>query len=580
MKTSWDLTHLYKNDDEWFKDYELLNIKMKKLSKEIEDLQIDAKSLECFIVSKCDCEILIQKLYCYAKRHLDINCTLLNYKDMMQKILEFYDKFQKINNRFEKVIIDNSKIIESLLTTKELKKYKRYINMIIRRKDHIKNSKVEFYLKDMHAIRDSYQQLFSFDVNFEDVIIDGKKYELNRKNYNELITNEKQENRKTIFDTYTNGYKKVNKKIANLYIEKLKIDIKQSKDENYNNLLEKYLFELELPNQILDNLINVINKSLNIMHEYTYLRKNLTGLNKYHIYDTSVSICNIPKIKYSLEETIIIIKKGLNVLGNDYISLIDKMFDEGWIDIFPKDNKRTMSFTCISYVGVPYVLVNFDGSINFIRTLSHEIGHAAHTQFSKENNNFVYFEFSSFLTEIVSKINEILINEYMIEHSKNIEEKKYILNNIISSMGNSLFGQVMLTEFEHNVINKLGEENIDCDYLNNLYFELSQKYNGKYLEYDDAIKYGWSKVPHFIMQDTYYLYQYSIGTAIATNVAYRILNKEENIVSKYKRFLSLGSSISILDALKYIDIDLTDSSYIENVIKVLEDKIKIMKSFT
>ena len=313
------------------------------------------------------------------------------------------------------------------------------------------------------------------------------------------------------------------------------------------------------------------------MHKYTKLKKIALGLKEYHIYDSSLSICKIPKIEYPLEYALNIIKNALNVLGKDYIELITKMFDEGWIDVYPKDNKRTMSFSCISYVGVPYILVNYNDSINSVRTLAHEMGHAIHTFYSKNANNFEYFEFSYFLTEIASKVNEILVNEYMIENCHDKEEKIYIINSIISSLGNSLYGQVMLTEFEDNVINMLSKNKIvDENYLNDLYMKLSKKYNGKDFTYDDNIKYGWCKIPHFIMQDTYYLYQYSIGTAIATNIAYRILMNEENIVSKYKKFLSCGNSISIKEALKYLDIDLENGEYIDYSIELLSEKMDDM----
>lgn len=578
MKNSWDLTHLYKNDDIWFKDYAFLKKKMKNLSDELKSIQIDAKDLDYFIVLKSDCQILIEKLYCYARRHLDINYVLLNYKEMLQKALDLHNQFQIINGKFEKVVIDNSDLIKTLLKSNKLNRYTRYFNMILRRKKHLKSSATKTYISEISNIKDKYVQLLNF--KFNTVLIDGKEYALNRNNYNDLIINAKQENRKIIFENYTDAYKKVNDQIANLYIQKLKLDIKCAKNLNYNSLLEKCLFELELPNKILNNLIETVNSHLDIMYDYTSLRKKLTGLDEYHIYDTSVSICNIPKIKYCLKDATVLIKKSLNLFGDDYVSLIDRMFNEGWIDVFPKDNKRTMSFTCISYVGVPYVLLNFNGSINSVRTLAHEIGHAAHTYYSKERNSFLYFEFSYFLTEIVSKVNEILFNEYIFRHSKNQEEKKYVLNNIISSIGNSLFGQVMLTEFEHNVINQLeNNKEINQDYLNNLYFELSKKYNGNDLEYDDDIKYGWSKIPHLIMQDTYYLYQYSIGTAVAINVAYRLLKKEEKMVSNYRNFLSLGCSVSILDALEYIGIDLTNNNYIEEAMTFLKNKIELMRNF-
>ena len=427
-------------------------------------------------------------------------------------------------------------------------------------------------------LKQEYQDMFQSDVSFENVNIDGENKILNRNTYNDLIINSRQSNRKLVFDTYTKAYQNCNQKLTDIYLKKLKNDITLAQKEKYPTLLSKKLFELELPDDIVDVLIKKINDHLNIMHDYVDFKKEISGLEEYHIYDTNVSLCDIPKIEYSLKETLSIIKNSLSLLGEDYIKVIDQMFQEGWVDVYPKENKRTMSFTCISYVGVPYVLINYNASVSSARTLAHEIGHALHVYYSKTNNAFQNFEFSYFLTEIASKVNEILVNEYMIQCCDNEQEKIYIMNNIINGIGNSLFGQVMLTEFEHTVIHKLGKEgNLTADNLNELYMELSKKYNGMTFSYDDNLKYGWSKIPHLIMQDSYYLYQYSIGMAIANNIAYRILEKEDGIVEKYKRFLSAGNSVSVSEALSYLDINLENGIYIDQAIETLNDKIKALK---
>jgi len=582
MKTMWDLSHLYNNDLEWENDFKELESKINSLN-EITDFISTIEKFTNFLELKIEAEILVEKLYCYAKRHLDVDSTLGNYKKMMQEALSLYNNILMINNRFENEIISNDEKIKQYLKTEKLKKYERYIHLILRRKNHIVSTnelqeKGLDYPTKIQELKDSYQELFNTIIKFDNIEIDGEEVNVNRTNYNSLILNEKQENRKHIFDVYTAAYEKANNELASIYLEKLKNDIELALLENYDSLLGKKLFELELPDKILTVLINEVNKNLNIMHSYTELKKKISGLEHYHIYDATASVSEIPKIEIEFNEAVDIVKKSLGVLGTDYINLINRMFNEGWIDVYPKDNKRTMSFTCISYTGVPYVLINYDKLISSVRTLGHEIGHSVNTYYSKINNEYIYFEFSYFLTEIASKVNEILVNEYMLDNCKTIEEKKYILNSIISNIGNSLFGQIMLTEFEHSIINKLSNnEKITANELNELYFEISEKYNGSSLEYDDNIKYGWSKIPHFIMQDTYYVYQYSIGICIASNIAYRILNKEDNIIEKYIKFLSAGNSVSVKEALKYVDIDLNNSDYINDTIKTLSKKIDQLK---
>lgn len=580
MKVEWDFTHLYAGDKDWNEDFENLKNKIDNLNRLLDDCLNTSDSLFHFISLKLECDELVEKLYCYAKRHLDVNSTLQDYKKKLEDALSLYSEIQKVNAIFENKIIQNNKVVLEYLNENQFKEYVRYFSSILRRNQHISLNEEAQANHDLieSKLKQEYQDMFQSDVSFENVNIDGENKILNRNTYNDLIINPRQSNRKLVFDTYTKAYQNCNQKLTDIYLKKLKNDITLAQKEKYPTLLSKKLFELELPDDIVDVLIKKINDHLNIMHDYVDFKKKISGLEEYHIYDTNVSLCDIPKIEYSLKETLSIIKNSLSLLGEDYIKVIDQMFQEGWVDVYPKENKRTMSFTCISYVGVPYILINYNASVSSARTLAHEIGHALHVYYSKTNNAFQNFEFSYFLTEIASKVNEILVNEYMIQCCDNEQEKIYIMNNIINGIGNSLFGQVMLTEFEHTVIHKLGKEgNLTADNLNELYMELSKKYNGMTFSYDDNLKYGWSKIPHFIMQDSYYLYQYSIGMAIADNIAYRILDKEEGIVEKYKKFLSAGNSVSISEALSYLDINLENGTYIDQAIETLDNKIKTLK---
>jgi len=582
VKFEWDLTHLYKNYEEWKKDYKSLENKIEKLSNSNEFIK-DLYSFEEYIDQKIKCDMLIEKVYCFAKRHLDINSNLKEYKIMLDNALTLYEKIQTMNNYFETAVLINSQKIIEYIETKRLNKYKRYLNLILRRKDHIIFDEDDLeeslkYKKREQDIKTEYQNIFSNIIDFKNIEIDGENINVNQNTYNDLILNKNQNNRRKLFDAYNKSYEEVNEQISKLYIDKLKNDIGLAKSENYKSLLEKKLFELELSNEIVQNLIDTVNNNLVIMNKYSDLKKEILNLKDFHIYDASLSICEISKIEISIEEAIDLVKNSLSVLGNEYIELIENMFKEGWIDVYPKDNKRKMAFTCISYSGVPYILLNYDKSLNSVRTLAHEIGHSVHTYYSKSNNDYEYFEFSYFLTEIASKVNEILFNEYIYNNSKSIEEKKYVLNNIISSLSNSIFGQSMLTEFEHDIINKIyNNQEVNSNTLNNLYADLSKKYNGEVLFYDENIKYGWSKIPHFIMQDTYYLYQYAIGTSIATYIAYKILNNEDDMKNKYIKFLTTGNKINIEESLKVLGIDLNSQCYINDSINNLNEKIKQLK---
>ena len=573
MRYTWDLSLLC-TDGVWKDKYDKLNEMVDLANNKLENFLDNVDLFLDFIHDYIRINEEIEVIYCYPRRNLDIDLNNEKYKEMFKCALDLYQKILLLISDFENKLMDNCDIVYEYLKDKRCLKHKRYIGLILRRSKHIlkdKSYKLNYETK-LQDIKSGYQNLFNngFEV---DLLLGDRSVTVNRFNYNDLMIDKNQVCRKKIFDAYTSEYEKFNDIFANLYLDKLKNDISLSKAEGYSSLLSKKLFELELDDSTFLNLISKVNKNLDIMHDFKSLKKEILGLNEFHFYDTSLSVCSIPKVEYKIEDAIKLIKESLRVLGNDRILIIDKMFNEGWVDVFPRKDKRSNSYTCISFSGVPYILTNFDGSINSIRTLAHEIGHAFNVYYSK-NNGFEYFEFSYFLTEIASKVKELLFNEYMLSNFSSKEEKVYILNNVIESLTNSLFGQVMLTEFEFETVKKLeNNEVINKDFLNDLYLSICKKYNGSSMIYDDNVKYGWCKIPHYFVQDSYYLYQYSTSVLISCNIVKRLLSNEEGFLDKYIKFLSLGGSTSISEALAYLDIDLKNEEYTDYAFIMLREYI-------
>ena len=579
MRYTWNLSLLC-DDDIWKEKYDKLSKNINSVNNKLEKFLDNIDLFLDFVNEYIQINEEIEVIYCYPKRNLDINLNNEKYTKMFEEALSLYQKILEVINSFENKLRDNYEIVSEYLKDERCLVHKRYMYLILRRRKHIlknKSYKLNYETK-LQNIKNKYQSLFNNGFELEQLSLGDKVVNVNRFNYNNLMLDKNQNHRKIIFDAYTKEYQKSNKILANLYINKLKNDIDLSKNEGYASLLSKKLFELELDNDIVYKLIDKINKNLDIMHDYVKFKKEILKLDELHFYDSSQPLCSIPKIEYNIDDAILLIKNSLNVLGTECVQIIDKMFNDGWVDVFPRKDKISSSYTCISYFGVPYILSNFDGSINSVRTLAHEFGHAFNVYYSKKQNNFEYFEFSYFLTEIASKVNELLFNKYMIDNCKSKEEKIYILNNIIGSLVNSLFGQVMLTEFEDKIVKKIeNNEVINNETLNDIYFNISEKYNGPEMIYDDNVKYGWSKIQHYVMQDSYYLYQYSIGAAIACNISRRTLSNESEFLSKYIKFLSVGNSVSIKEALACLDIDLKNEKYIDDAFIMLSESINELK---
>lgn len=315
--------------------------------------------------------------------------------------------------------------------------------------------------------------------------------------------------------------------------------------------------------------------------KYNKLKKEALSLNQFNNYDTLLSICDIPKINIEIEEGIKAIKKALEILGETYTKLIDQMFENGWVDVYPQENKIGGSYSSIAYDGVPYILVNYTGTITSLRLLAHEIGHAVNTHYSKQENGYHDFSVTYFLTEVASKVNEILLNKSLIENATNDEEKIYILNDNINAIINSIYNQAMISEFENEIIKQIeNQRDIESEEINKIYLKLVEKYNGEQLTINEKMKYEWIKISHLIMQNSYYVYQYSVGACLSIYIVKKLL-KDKEFKDKYIKFLSLGNSKSIEEILSTLDIDITNYNFIdygiEYVNELLEELQKLLK---
>lgn len=570
----WNLTHLYETREDWDKDL----LKLKKKIESLKEINVLAskETLINFLRDLSDCYELVERVYIYPRRLLDLNNEDKIASEMFNKAVDAYNAYLVVENYYKKVFVENKKIVHDYIKTSDY--WYRYMEIILRKGSHIPEDRVlSEYNILFPSIRKKYLNILNEKLSFDPILINGEMVDVSKKNYNTLLENENQDIRHKVFTSYMMGFVNKQSEIKDLYQDKILNDIRLYRSEGYNSLLEKKLYELELDTSVVIDLIKMVNKNLEIMHEYVKLKKKISGLDEFHTYDSSAAILKDNPSKIEFDESVEMVKEALRPLGDEYVCIIDKALEEGWIDVYPKDHKRSNTSTSICYNGVPYILMNYTKNMVGTRSLAHELGHAIHVYYSVKNNKMEYFEFDLFLTEIVSKVNEILFNEYLLSKANNDEERKEVLNNIVGSLGNSLFNQMMITEFEDTIIKELEKnESIDIDYLNTKYLEMFKKYNGDSLTIDELNQYGWLRETNLIWQESYYLYQYSIGLILGINIALKILS-DNTYVSKYQKLLSAGRSLPIEDALKLVDIDIYDEKMSQVALDYFNNKMEQFK---
>ena len=338
---------------------------------------------------------------------------------------------------------------------------------------------------------------------------------------------------------------------------------------NYGSSREAALDGAHIPVSVYDQLIQTVHSHLPAMYRYVQLRRRALGVQRLHMYDLYVPLAESPGRTYTFDQAKELVKKGLAPLGEDYIRLLEEGFSNGWIDVYENQGKRSGAYSWGAYGTHPYVLMNYNGTLNHVFTLAHEMGHALHSYYSDEKQPYCYAGYRIFVAEVASTCNEALLIHYLLKQAEDEKEKAYLINYFLDQFKGTLFRQTMFAEFErtvHEIVQEGGS--LTAESLCRIYYGLNEQYYGPDVQVDRAIEMEWARIPHFY--NAFYVYQYATGFSAAIAISSKILAGEPGIVEKYKRFLSGGSSMDCIDLLKICGVDMTAKEPVENALRVFE----------
>ena len=465
-----------------------------------------------------------------------------------------------------------------------LKLYRQYAQDFFAQKEHIFDPATEgllIRLNDLGSVyKKAFENLVVNDIIFPTVTApDGTAITANEANYRTALENPDQEFRKTFYDALLGTYRQHVHTLACLYEGSVKSDVYLARSRSFANARSMSLFENHIPEEVYDNLLRTVRENLTPLHEYVAFRKERLGLSKLYFSDLFVPIVSSSTRHYRYEEAQELVLKATAVLGADYTALVQKAFDERWIDVYPGENKNTGAYSTGAYGYNPYILTNFTGTLDDVFTLAHELGHAMHTWFTNHTQPFVYSGYSLFCAEVASTVNEQLLSHYLLTHSTSREEKMILLDKQLDDLRGTLFRQVMFADFEWQT-HRLCEagEPLTPQKLCAIHRELNEIYYGPELTVTDALSCEWARVPHFYR--AYYVYQYATGISAACAIAGRILSEGAPAVEDYKRFLRSGSSVHPISALQYAGADMSSPAPVQAAIEHFSRTLADLKKLT
>ncbi len=577
-KYNWDLTRIIKDKEEYKntinKINELLNEIIAYKGKIMDSPETLLKVLEI----DSDLDLLVERLYVYTHLGYYENMGNVEFQEYKEEVLALVDKASSMTSFITPELLSSSydKVLEYIESNKKLEKYRLSLYRTYRYKEHVLSEKEEKILSDMSEImrvpESTYGALNNVDAYFGKIKDEnGNSVELTSSNFSTFLSSKNRKVRKDAFNKKYKYYKDHINTISSLYIGTVKSNSFIAKTRKYNSILDMALFSDNVSNKLYKNLIKITNKNTKYLKEYYKLKSESLGY-KLHMYDLYVNTSKVPEIKMDYEDAVKLVNKALSPLGEDYLTKFNHLVNSRCVDVYPKSKKRSGAYEWGTYGILPYVSLNYEGTIDSVSTFAHEMGHAMHTYFSDNNQDYLYAHYPIFLAEIASTVNEILLSEYLYNNTNNKDEKIYYLVEFLDKFKATVYRQVMFAEFE-STIHEMYENgtSLTMELLCNEYLKLNKKQFSPVVKVDDTIKYEWARIPHFY--DSFYVYKYATGFISALIIADRLLH-DSSFKDKYINFLSSGNTKFPLDLLKDIDIDLTDENVLNRAFEIFGEKVK------
>ena len=596
QRYKWNLKDIYESYDSWNSDLERIKELQKDLVKYKGSFSSEEKLLE-FLKKQEELDKIAYKLYRYPQLAKDLNSLDKEAVESLQKIQFLFSEISTELSWVNPELIENRDKIEKYIENEEFSDYRFGIENLFRLQKHVLDEKesrlMSYFSSYFSSPRTIYSEITVTDVEWPEVELEnGEKIRATAANYSKEVTrNRNQKDRKTMFENYYGVFKKRENTIAAIYNSILQKNIAKMKAYNYDTFLLSALEGDNIPQNVYTNLINTVKENTAPLRRYLKMRKEILGLEKYHNYDGSVSLIELNK-EYEYDEAKEIVLKSVIPLGKEYESKMKRAVSEGWLDVFETKGKRSGAYSAGVYGVHPYMLLNYNKTMDSRFTLAHELGHTLHTLYSQENQPFSTSDYTIFVAEVASTFNERLLLDYMLEHTDSPEERIALLEQEIRNITGTFYFQTLLAEYEYKA-HKLAEEGhpITAEVLSGIIEELFEGYYGNEMERDELVHILWSRVPHFF-NSPFYVYQYATCFASSAVLYEKVIKekdekKKKEALKRYIELLSSGGSKFPMEQLKEAGADLEEKSTVEAVSRQLdslldkleEEIVKIKKYF-
>jgi oligoendopeptidase F len=567
----WDLTDIYSSIEEWEDSYH----QIEQMIQDIEGFNgqiYNAQDLLSYLRLDEKISTAYNLVYVFAMLSVDLDTRQSESQSLLDRASQLGVKINAATSFFMPFLLSiKEDVLKSYIEkTEGLRYFEIDLMDSYRFKDHVLNKDQEGILSQLgealSAPSKTYGMINNADIKFGEVTLEsGEKTELTRGMYSKLIEDEDREVRKEAYNAYYEPYLQLKNSIASTLSASIKNNVTLSKLRKYPSALEKSLFNDKVPVDVYKNLIQTTKKHIDLLHRYNKIRKEKLGLSELRQYDLSVNLVKDVKKDISYEEAYDTMLKALSPLGEEYLQILGSFKEKRYVDVREMPGKRSGAYNLGVYGVHPFVLLNHHDDLDSLFTLAHEMGHAMHSYFSHLHQPRISAYYTIFVAEVASTVNEVLLIHYLLKEATDLEMKKHLTNHFIDKFKGTFFTQVMFAEFE-KITHEMAEQGrpLNSEAFNEVYEKLFREYNGDVLEFDEEVKFGWSRIPHFYRP--FYVYKYATGFASAIHIAGKLLDGDTEMQKSYSEFLKSGSSDYPLELLKKTGVDLTSPEPLEQAL--------------
>ena len=571
----WDLSTLYKNDEEWSQAVTEIEERITKISKYQGKLN-NAKTIRAFLDEDTQLGRLLSNYFCYASLRNCEDTRQSAGQAMEAKAYAVYTKYAQATSFAQPEILSlDEETLKAIVKDEKLAPYAFYMQKLLDEKPHVLSAKEEALLASFTEVLGApgkiSESLQDADMVFDDALdANGEAHEVTQSNYILLQMNEDRVLRKNAFESFYKGFRQHINTFAQTYNACVKEAAASAQVRHFDSSRAMSMAEEHVPVSVYDGLVETVRKFMPAMYRYVRLRKQILGLDELHYYDVYTPLVAGSSKKYTYEEAQQMVLDAVAPLGEDYVNRVKQAYQDRWIDVYPNVGKRGGAFSSGTYDSNPYILTSFTGTLDSVSTIAHEMGHSQHTWLSNHHQQPQNADYTLFVAEVASTVNENLLIEQLLAKTTDPKERLALLNHYLEGFKGTVYRQTMFAEFEReaHAMAERGEA-LTADALNQLYKGLIHDYFGDDLVIDDEVAYEWARIPHFYRP--FYVYKYATSYSAAVALSEAILKDGESAVKKYLEFLSMGGSAYPLDELKHAGVDFTTSAPVERALTKFND---------